>query len=435
MRTPGHGRVKLTPVVLVAAIVVTAAVAVYHALDSWYLQTANASRLRADYSEIAAARLGERASETLRADSSLSPEAFATLFAGVFESARLLPGGSPSPGGNSAAFAVRITDASGNVFFQSGNPDEQPYTATDTLATGGFVVAVAARKSAIAWLATEHLASRMMVILWMIVLSAAAAIVAMRLMRRESRLAAARTEFVSSVSHELRTPLAQIQILLETLRLGRFRTDAQRDWTLEGMQREVTRLTTLVNNVLRFSASSRNGRPVLLHRSPMEMASFLAEVVDGFRPLASARNMAIDMDVPSRVTAWIDPDGFRQVVLNILDNAVKYGADGQTIRISASSDAQASHLVVTDEGGGIPAADRARVWNAFERGSNAQGGAVGGSGIGLSVVRDIIDAHGGTVHIDDAFDRGARFVIELPHLQPVPDQNQAEAAATLEDDR
>ena len=274
-----------------------------------------------------------------------------------------------------------------------------------------------------------------MLILWMIVLSAAAAIVAMRLMRRESRLAAARTEFVSSVSHELRTPLAQIQILLETLRLRRFRTDAQRDWTLEGMQREVTRLTTLVNNVLRFSASSRNGRPVLLHRSPVEMASFLAEVVDGFRPLASARNMVIDMDVPSSVIVWIDPDGFRQVMLNILDNAVKYGADGQTIRISASSGAHVSQLVVTDEGGGIPAADRARVWSPFERGSNAQGGAVGGSGIGLSVVRDIIDAHGGTVHIDDTFERGARFVIELPHLQPVPDHDRAEAAAALEVDR
>ncbi len=410
-------RARLTPIVLVAMIVIAAAVAIYHALDSWYLQTANATRLRADYSEIAATRFSEHVSEALKADVGTTPsqaERYEPLFAALFDSVRLLPAGVPTPGGNAAAFAMHITDADGNAVFRSGDPAKQPYSAKDTIVPGELVVTVAARKSAVAWLATEHLASRMMLILWLTVLSAVAAIVALRLMRREARLVEARTGFVSSVSHELRTPLAQIQILLETLRLGRFNTDAQREWTLEGMQREVTRLTTLVNNVLQFSSSDRRGGPGMIQRSPTDMASFLERVVDGFRPLASVRGVAIEVDVPSGSIASIDPDSFTQVILNILDNAVKYGPDSQTIRVSGTTDGRTFRLSIADEGAGISEADRPRVWNAFERGSSVEKSGVAGSGIGLAVVRDIVEAHGGTVYVDGAFDEGARFVIEIP---------------------
>jgi signal transduction histidine kinase len=201
------------------------------------------------------------------------------------------------------------------------------------------------------------------------------------------------------------------------------------------MQREVTRLTTLVNNVLRFSDSDRNGKPNPIHRRPTEIASFLHDVVDGFKPLASARSMAIEEDWSSPMIAWVDPDALRQVILNILDNAVKYGPDGQTMRVSASSDGDAVRLVITDEGGGIPEVDRVRVWNAFERGSPIKDSATAGSGIGLSVVRDIIDAHGGKVSLDENFGHGARFVIELPLVPPTKELNYGQAALSIPGDQ
>ena len=306
------------------------------------------------------------------------------------------------------------------MIFRSGNPAAQPYIARDTIGASGLVVSVAARKSAVAWLATEHLASRMMLILWLIVLTAVAAVIAMRLMRREARLAEARTGFVSSVSHELRTPLAQIQILLETLRLGRINGEAEKEWVLEGMQREVTRLTTLVNNVLRFS-TAKPGGAIVSHQRATDMVPFLHDVVDGFRPLAAVRQVTIDNDLPSEMMVRIDPDAFKQVILNLLDNAVKYGADGQTIQVSAVNAGDVSRISITDQGSGIPHPDRQRIWNAFERGSNVEGTGVAGSGIGLSVVRDIVKAHGGTVQLDETIGHGARFIIELPNLQSMRD--------------
>jgi signal transduction histidine kinase len=417
MTLAGISRKNLVPVALLAAIVLMAAVAVYHSLDSWYLQTANATRLRADYSEIAATRFSEQASAALKAHAG-NPQAdmraYQPALARLFDSTRLLPFGVIAPGGNAASFAMEVTDPNGVVVYRSGNPDEQPFVARDTIDAGGLVVSVAARKSAVAWIATEHLASRMMIILWLIILTAVAAVLAVRLVRREQRLAEARTGFVSSVSHELRTPLAQIQIFLETLRLGRFRTDAEREWTLAGMQREVTRLTTLVNNVLRFSVAERSVGRDPVHRRPVNVASFLHEVVDGFRPLAAAHNVDVVIDASSGVEASIDPDAMRQVILNLLDNAVKYGPRGQTIQLKASDAGNVVRISITDQGYGVPEADRPRIWDAFVRGSNVKDTSVAGSGIGLSVVRDIVEAHGGTAYVDPQTAHGATFVVELP---------------------
>ena len=421
MKYTRFNNAKLVPAALIATIVVAAAVAVYHALDSWYLQSANASRLRADYSEIAATRFTQHASHAVETSRLANTSNYEAMFAGLFDSVTLLPRGVPAPGGNAASFAIEIRDGNGRVVFGSGDPAAQPYIARDTIGVSGLVVSVAARKSAVAWLATEHLASRMMLILWLIVLTAVAAVIAMRLMRREARLAEARTGFVSSVSHELRTPLAQIQILLETLRLGRINGEAEREWVLEGMQREITRLTTLVNNVLRFS-TAKPGRNVNSTQQPeTDLVPFLHDVVDGFRPLAAVRRVTIDTKLPPEMMVRVDPDAFRQVILNLLDNAVKYGAAGQTIQVSAVNAGDVSRISITDQGIGIPQSDRQRIWNAFDRGSNVEGTGVAGSGIGLSVVREIVKALGGAVRLDDAINRGASIIIELPRLRSTPE--------------
>ena len=417
MTLAGMSRRHLVPAALMAAIVLMGAVAVYHALDSWYLHAANATRLRADYSEIAATRFSEQASEALKAEAgnpAFDARADKRVLADLFKTVRLLPAGVPAPGGNAASFAIEVVDENRNIIFRSGDPRAQPYVARDTIVAGGLLVSVAARKSAVAWLATEHLASRMMLILWLIVLTAVAAVLAMRLMRREGRLADARSGFVSSVSHELRTPLAQIQLLLETLRLGRYKTDAEREWTLNGMQREVTRLTTLVDNVLRFSIAERTAGVSSVHRGPTDIASFLHDVVEGFRPLASARDVDIELDIPSQMVASIDPDSFRQVILNILDNALKYGPPGQTIHVEARNIGDISRISISDQGGGVPASDRRHIWKTFARGSNVKETGAAGSGIGLSVVRDIVHAHSGIVYLDETADRGATFVLDLP---------------------
>jgi signal transduction histidine kinase len=110
----------------------------------------------------------------------------------------------------------------------------------------------------------------------------------------------------------------------------------------------------------------------------------------------------------------MDPEAFRQVLLNLLDNAVKYGPQGQTVRVAAVPvDDGRVAIRVEDEGPGIDPAERAAVWEPFRRGRTTVGTAAAGSGIGLSVVREIVAWHGGTARVEDGA-RGARVVVELP---------------------
>jgi signal transduction histidine kinase len=236
-------------------------------------------------------------------------------------------------------------------------------------------------------------------------------VVAAGQLRRENELAFLRSDFVASVSHELRTPLAQIRLFLETLRMGRFRTAGEREWSLATMDRETRRLSHLVENVLRFSQDEKGAFPQSIER--VELASELRDIEEGFRPLARARDAEVRIEAEPGQFALVHRDSFRQAVLNFLDNAVKYGPKGQTVRVAAECVGGRTRVAVEDEGPGIPVEDREEIWAPFRRGSQA-GGREAGSGIGLSVVREIAARSGGKAWVEGAARRGARFVLELP---------------------
>jgi len=113
----------------------------------------------------------------------------------------------------------------------------------------------------------------------------------------------------------------------------------------------------------------------------------------------------------------IDAEAWKQVVTNLLDNAVKYGPAGQTVRVSVTAQNGWLRMNVDDQGLGIPAADRERVWDRFQRLERDRGTHRTGSGIGLAIVREIVRRHDGQCRIEDAPGGGARFVVELPHRQ------------------
>ena len=259
--------------------------------------------------------------------------------------------------------------------------------------------------------------SRLPFLLALLAVSAALSFVAIGQIRREGELARLRADFVASISHELRTPLAQMRLYLETLRLGRFTTESQRQWSLDNVERETTRLGQLVERVLRFS---RTGRASPDARMPVDVRAEVQRLVAEFQPLADARGVRIDAELHDVPTVELQPDALRHVVLNLLDNAVKYGPRGQTVRLAlagpgvgGSGGPGGVRIEVDDEGPGIPLADRERVWQPYQRGSSASGTA--GSGVGLSVVRDVVAQHGGRAWVDDApGTRGARVVVELP---------------------
>jgi signal transduction histidine kinase len=286
--------------------------------------------------------------------------------------------------------------------------------------SGGLAVRAAVRPEVAAALVAGGLPSsgRDALLLTLVAISGALALLAVRQLRREQELARLRADFVAGVSHELRTPLAQMRMFLETLRLGRWQTDGQREWLLGHVDRETVRLSQLVENVLTFSAAQRGGARRGAARSrARELADVGAEVTEAaraFEPLAAVRGATLRVIAVDDAVAPLDRAGFRQVLLNLLDNAVKYGPAGQTVTLRVSRADGVARVAVDDEGAGVPRGERARVWEPFFRGGGEGARVAGGSGIGLAVVREIVAAHGGRAWFDDAPGGGTRVVIELP---------------------
>src|SRR6266568_1097400 len=312
--------------------------------------------------------------------------------------------------------SIIITDRYGVEIYRSAVQYTSPFTARDTIGTDmGDLYAQATLRGAIAdkLIIGGLPKSRFPLILGLLGLTAVLIGTALVQLRRESQLTRLRSDFISGVSHELRTPLAKIRMFSETLTLGRVRSDEERVHSLEIIDQEARRLTHLVENLLHFSRSERQA--TRLSPAPASLAPLVNEAVEGFTPLAAARGVVVRAELTDGVVASVDADALRQMLLNLLDNAVKYGPAGQTVTVGLTGTDARARIWVADQGPGIPAADRERIWDRFWRLERDRGSAVAGTGIGLSVVRELVALHGGRCWAEDAPNgRGARFVIELP---------------------
>jgi signal transduction histidine kinase len=148
---------------------------------------------------------------------------------------------------------------------------------------------------------------------------------------------------------------------------------------------------------------------------PVDLAAVVRQAAEAFTPLAAARQVALRAEAPPTLAGNADADAVRQIVLNLLDNAVKYGPAGQTVTLSLQAVGGRARLIVDDEGEGIPPADRERIWERFfrlprDRGSSS----AAGTGIGLAVVRELSALHGGRAWVESAPTGGARFIIDWP---------------------
>ena len=254
--------------------------------------------------------------------------------------------------------------------------------------------------------------SRLPFFLGLLALNAGLIVTAILQLRRETALQKLRDEFVSSVSHELRTPLTQIRMFTETLLLDRIRSDDERRRSLEIIDREACRLTQLVENVLQFSRAER--KVDSLSKQPHELAPLIQEIVEDFESVIPGDQTRFECRVTFGLSAEIDPDAFRQIVINLLDNAVKYGRKPQQVIVELKAQDGPALLSVDDEGPGVPASDRERIFEHFHRLERDRQSAIAGTGIGLSVVKDLVERHGGRCWVTAGDRGGAKFVVEFP---------------------
>ena len=354
-------------------------------------------------------------------------------FTHLWRNPKILPAAITRGMPNDSLLAATVTTPGGLEIYRSRGWINGLRSDTASLGSfgGGMKMRVALRPDATLRLQGGVVpASRVPVWVGLLLLTGLLTVIIVRNLQREHELARLRLEFSASVSHELRTPLAQILLFGETLTLGRTRSDSERADAANVIVREARRLMHLVDNTLTFS---RAERPVVsLSPRRVHLAPLVEEVIAGFTPLASAKHVHITQDLDDSVEAFVDGEAFRQMTLNLLDNAVKYGPPGGRVSVTLSGGhkrlavepAQRQkhivrrttvRLIVDDEGPGISGRARDDIWVAFARGTNGEKPVGTGCGLGLAVVRELADRHSGWAWVESPpGGHGSRFVIELP---------------------
>jgi signal transduction histidine kinase len=340
--------------------------------------------------------------------------------------AELLPSALAKGLPTDSVLSVTIGGPNGSLVFESPVSYEQTFSAADTLSAslGSLVVTASIRPEAAGSLIIGGVPrSRLPMSLVLIALTLAVGAAGLVEMRRHEQLAKLREGFVSSVSHELRTPLTQIRMLAELLTDDKLRSGAERTRAVQIIRREAQRLTQLVENILQFSRVRAGGE--LEDLREVDVDATLQEVVASFQPLAEAAGATVKADAPTGLAVQGQREGVRRILINLVDNALKYGPTGQTVQVQAAAENGTVRLVVQDEGPGIPEADRQRVFEPYWRLPRDVDSVRPGSGVGLAVVRSLAQQYGGEAWVEAAPRTGSRFVVELPRAVARPESDDA----------
>ncbi|MFO1497263.1 MAG: HAMP domain-containing sensor histidine kinase [Verrucomicrobiota bacterium] len=236
-------------------------------------------------------------------------------------------------------------------------------------------------------------------------------------LRRQLRLTRQKTDFVSNVSHELKTPLTSIRMFSELLADGRVTDPGKQRTYLQVFAGETALLTLLINNVLDFSRMERGEKQYRLE--PCDIGQIAREVAETARPHLEARGFHLIAEWPDGpVHVRADRDALAQVILNLLSNAEKYSGESKEIRLqlrrARGVGGESVELRVLDRGIGVPAGLEERIFEQFYRADDSLSSGIPGSGLGLTLARQIARSHGGEIHFERRSEGGSCFILRLP---------------------
>ncbi len=340
-----------------------------------------------------------------------------------------LPGSGRGAATAESLLVVSLRDEAGSVIWSNGGAGAVELRAEAPVPTpANLRLEAVLRTGAVAQLTvgTPGTVGRLPWLVALLAVSAALAAMALRQLHRERELVRLRADFTSSVSHELRTPLAQILLAGETLALDRTRSAEERTAAAGLIVDEARHLIGMVENVLTFAGLERG--TVRSDPRPVALGPAIRTVLTQWAATLGMRARLVPA-LDDALWARVDPGALRQILSNLLDNAVKFGPTGQVIRVGLGGDAAEVTMTVEDQGPGVSVEERERIWLPFARG--AAGGAAhnAGAGLGLAVVRDLVRQQGGSVEVGVAAGGGARFVVRLPRCPA--EHPGSEAVTTL----
>lgn len=229
---------------------------------------------------------------------------------------------------------------------------------------------------------------------------------------RERGVEQLRREFVANASHELKTPITSISGFAELLSEGMVADKNKQQEYLNRIQGEARRMSALINDILKLSELENGEEDGCGEMEEISLKAVIQEASEALRPQMEKKNLSLVMDGGDiSVTAW--PDDIRSLVVNLLDNAVKYNRDAGNIRVSLHSGEEAE-LTVTDTGIGIPLEYQARIFERFYRVDKGRSRQAGGTGLGLSIVKHVVVRYGGSISLVSREGEGTSITVRLP---------------------
>ncbi|MFT6243137.1 MAG: signal transduction histidine kinase [Akkermansiaceae bacterium] len=232
-----------------------------------------------------------------------------------------------------------------------------------------------------------------------------------RTLRRERRLGDLKSQFVASVSHELRAPVSSMRLMADALDSHQVDEETQQQFH-RLMSKEGARLSALIENVLDFARIEEGRKDYSFVET--DLRGVVRDTVSLMELVATERKVTIETVVTEEPHAHsVDPPAIQQALINLLDNAIKFSPEGGMVRVTLSSDARGWQLMIEDQGPGVPAADRERIFERFTRLGNELRREEQGTGIGLSIVKHIAEAHRAQIRVENHADGGARFTFQV----------------------
>ena len=231
---------------------------------------------------------------------------------------------------------------------------------------------------------------------------------------RLTRLENLRREFVANVSHELRTPITSIKASIETLRDGAIDEPEHAHRFLEILARQADRLNTIIEDLLALSRLERKAEVDTIELAICPLRPILEAAVQVNEPRSNEKRIRIDLQCGGELCVRANARLLEQAVGNLLDNAIKYSPEGETIRLETEAAEGQTLIRVIDHGCGIPEAALPRLFERFYRVDPARSRELGGTGLGLSIVKHIVQIHGGKVTVESTVGKGSCFTVSLP---------------------
>jgi len=260
---------------------------------------------------------------------------------------------------------------------------------------------------------------RLLVIALSVFMIATGAVSTAWLINRELDVARLKSDFAANVSHELRSPITQIRLKGESLMFGLVSDDRGRQKHYEAIVREAERLSRLVDNVLDFAAIERGAKKYTFR--PVDIGDTVRSAVNAARYAMETREMEFEVDIPDDLPVMHhDPEAVGQVVHNLISNAAKYGSDGGWIGVTGRFTPEGAVFEVRDRGIGILPEDLPRIFEDYFRSNSADVRRRKGTGIGLTIVKYIMEAHGGAITVESEQGQGTCFRLLFPLRPPEP---------------